>query len=92
MSGCCGGKRAALSRSVAARPATAPATPPPARREEPRSSVDVPVEYSGHTAVLVRGPDSGRLYAFSAGRRVRNLPRGDAQALLRTPLFRSGAR
>ncbi len=94
MSGCCGGRRAALRvSSAAARPATAAvaARGPTAGGEEPRAASEVRVEYRGHGAVLVRGAETRRLYAFSPARKSRSLPRGDAQALLGSALFGNGA-
>ena len=64
------------------------APPPPLPPEEPLLDTNVELEYRGDTAVLLRGSSSGRLYTFSAGRRVRRMPAEDARPLLRNRLFR----
>jgi hypothetical protein len=84
---CCGQGRRAAARAHPASPA------PPAPRDdtpEPEPTARVTVEYRGRAPALYRSRDGGRLYAFSPGRRIRRLPRGDAQLLLRSPLFRLG--
>jgi len=82
---CCGKRRAAVRR-VEVRPAAVPEA-----ATEPDRSDGVVIEYQGDAAVVYRGPSTGSLYTFSAGRRVRRLERRDAERLLRSPLFRRGA-
>jgi hypothetical protein len=76
--GCCGEKRAELRTQTSA---------PPARVAEPDEGPGVAVEYRGDAPVLLRGRASGRLYTFSAGRRVRQVAAIDVRHLIRSPLF-----
>lgn len=90
---CCGKRRAAARRPVAVeRGHPASPAPPPRVDDMPERTSGVAVEYRGGTTAVYRSTDSGRLYSFSPRRRIRHLPRSDAQLLLRSPLFRLGAR
>ena len=67
----------------------------PAPREEPLpadGAAEVAVEYVGDAPVLVQGAASSRVYTFSPGRRMRNVPAADATQLLRHGQFRRAAR
>jgi hypothetical protein len=73
-----------------ARAATAPlsdaAPPPPAA--EPDALAWVTLEYTGGPAIVVRGPASGRHYAFSGARPALAVDPRDAIALARSGVFR----
>lgn len=77
--GCCGDKRKAVRRAVAA-------TPP---REPPRVSASVPLAFLGSGAYLVSGPQSRRIYTFSSDEPEQLVEQQDARALIRTGLFRA---
>jgi hypothetical protein len=49
----------------------------------------VQIRYLENSPVLVRGPATGRQYQFSGAAPVQAVEQRDAQALLRTRLFRS---
>jgi len=51
-------------------------------------AADVAVEYRGDRPVLLLGRPSGRVYTFTATRRVRQVTAEDAARLVRNPLFR----
>ena len=71
----CGGS------SRVARTASGPPPPRPSRGEE------IPLRYLGRTALLVKGPASGRVYALRPGEpRLECDPR-DAPHFLASPLF-----
>ena len=84
--GCCGQRRAALSRRLT----VAPTTPPTVEVVEPPASAGLPVRlhYVQSRAILVRGPATGRIYQFSAAHADTNVDSRDAAPLLRTGLFR----
>lgn len=84
---CCGKRRAAVRTSRS----PLPSAPPPVVDDAEEPTAGVAVEYRGQAPALYRARDGDRLYAFSPGRRVRRLPRSDAQLLLRSRLFRLGA-
>jgi len=46
------------------------------------------LEYTGETAILVRGPSTGRHYQFSPLRRISDVQQADAQVLIQTGYFR----
>ncbi len=88
--GCCGEKRAELRANATAswiHPETR-VGPLRTHEPEPHAATGVAVEYRGVQPVLLRGPASGRVYTFSAARRVRKLAARDAVRLVRNPLFR----
>lgn len=76
--GCCGQNRAKIEagRMSVTRPAP-----------EPKAEEGVRLEYTGGGEIVVRGPATGRAYAFSSGTTV-NVDRRDSDALRRTRLFR----
>ncbi len=95
--GCCGKARANLSFSRAA------VAPPQtdASRDSVRLGLTQPVlrpaggaaqsltlRYNGKSGIVVRGPATGRAYAFSAGAPVHAVDLRDAAVLLRTNYFR----
>jgi len=87
---CCGKGRANLrARTAAARPQrpVSVAPPPPAQRPAPPADDELAIEYAGPGPVLVRGASSGRTYAFSPARRVRNVAAADAAQLLLAAAF-----
>ncbi len=49
----------------------------------------IPLQYLQSSNVVVRGPATGRRYAFSAWNRVQSVDRRDARALLSTRMFRA---
>lgn len=73
---CCG------QRGISARPRV-PAESWPAAVRASR------VEYTGETAILLRGPATGRQYQFSPQRRVSDVEEADARVLIQTGYFRS---
>ena len=90
---CCGQKRAA----IAAKP---PNNPQPARTQEPAPPAPRPaalrgaapvgtmIRYLQRTPVRVVGQSTGRMYQFSGSAPLQIVALQDAQALLRTSLFR----
>jgi hypothetical protein len=76
--GCCGQNRAKIEagRMSVTRPAP-----------EPKAEEGVRLEYTGAGEIVVRGPATGRPYAFSPGTTL-NVDRRDSDALRRTRLFR----
>lgn len=75
---CCGGNRSprpVLHHSVT------PAQPPPTPRPGPT------LRYTGTSAILVRGPRTGRTYTFTTESREQSVAASDAEVLLRTRLF-----
>ena len=77
--GCCGDKRKAARRALAA-------TPQP---EPPGVSTQVPLVFLGSGAYLVSGPRSRRVYTFSSDEPEQLVEEHDARALVRTGLFRA---
>jgi len=59
----------------------------PAPQQARASLQDVAMEYLGPTALLLKGPVSRRVYAFSPGRRDVQIDARDAQALSASRLF-----
>ncbi len=87
---CCGKGRANLrARTAAVRPQrpVSVAPPPPVQPPAPPADGELAIEYAGLGPVLVRGSTSGRTYAFSPARRVRNVAIADAEQLLLTAAF-----
>jgi hypothetical protein len=84
--GCCGQRRTVLRGAVGRLRLPAPA-PSPATAPEPRSET-VRLVYITNAALRVRGTDTGRTYEFSAAHSTQVVHRRDADALLRTGLFR----
>ena len=76
--GCCGQNRAKIEsgRISVTRPAP-----------EPKAEEGVRLEYTGAGEIVVRGPATGRAYAFSSGSTAQ-VDRRDSDALRRTRLFR----
>jgi len=54
---------------------------------EPKVDEGVRLEYTGAGEIVVRGPATGRAYAFAPGHTVQ-VDRRDSGALIRTRLFR----
>jgi hypothetical protein len=90
---CCGQKRSAF----VARPTVAPraptvavpaATRPPAQSAALVAAGMVALRSVSAGGMVVRGPATGRQYAFSAAAPVQMVEARDAQALLRTSWFR----
>jgi hypothetical protein len=88
---CCGQKRAAVQRRTAAARARPEVTTPEPAAEEVVGPGETLLEYLGRAPVLVHGSQSGLLYAFSPGLRIRRVRNGDAEPLLQSPLFRPRA-
>jgi hypothetical protein len=64
-------------------------TEPAARQESPSGTgQSQTLRYIGGSAILVRGPASGRSYSFSARQPAQRVDPRDAGPLLRTGLFR----
>jgi hypothetical protein len=74
---CCGQGRAALAQS------RANAQPVPAA-----SGSSVRIEFMQQTAILVRGPATGRHYQFHAGAQTQPVDPRDAASLLKSGYFR----
>jgi hypothetical protein len=95
--GCCGKARANLSVSRAAMGRAVP----PASSAGAASGGVMPAKalaaaggalqlrYTGPSDVVVRGPLTGKSYAFSQADPVRTVDRRDAETLLRTHYFRA---
>lgn len=86
--GCCGQNRAALSRQFATRSNT---TPSAIGGSEPTPAIVSPpvrLHYMQASAILVRGPVTGRIYQFSAAQPDSNVDSRDVAALVRSGLFR----
>jgi hypothetical protein len=91
---CCGQKRSSFiarppgvrwtagASQPAARPPS-PATPP-----QPQAGALVALRAVSSGGMVVRGPTTGRQYAFSAAQPVQMVEGRDAAALLRTSWFR----
>jgi hypothetical protein len=94
--GCCGKARANLSVSRAAIPRAFPsasrASGTPAGTipaQSPAASARaLNLRYVGPSEIVVRGPLTGRSYAFSQDDPFRSVDRRDAEMLLRTRYFR----
>jgi hypothetical protein len=90
--GCCGNSR---STFIGQRPVARPSPSPPLAASRPRAPVAAPAP-GGLVALrsvaaggmVVRGPATGRQYAFSAAAPVQMVEARDAAALLRTSWFR----
>jgi hypothetical protein len=95
--GCCGKARANLSFS---RGAVVPPQTDASRGSHPHgvsepvlrvaggAAQPLPLRYIGQSGIVVRGPATGRAYAFSAGTPVQVVDLRDAAVLLRTNYFR----
>ena len=80
---CCGSKRSAL-RQASPRPGVMPVATGPLRPTLP----PIGLRYDPATPIKLRGPVTGRLYAFSGGApAAAEVDQRDATALLRTGLF-----
>ena len=96
--GCCGRARANLGVAYAANrqvgPEAAGAAPGggglPLQRQPIEQGATVTLRYLGSAAVTVRGPVTGRTYAFCASAPRRSVDPKDAIVLLRTAYFRPG--
>jgi len=96
--GCCGRARANLGVAHAASrqvvPPAAGAAPGggglPVQRRPTEQGATVTLRYLGSAAVTVRGPTTGRAYAFSAAAPMRAVDPQDAIVLLSTAYFRQG--
>jgi hypothetical protein len=85
--GCCGQKREALTRRLSVtstRPTTFEVIEPPSADATP----PLRLHYLQSRPLLVRGPVTGRVYQFSGAHPDSNVDSRDADALLRTHLFR----
>jgi hypothetical protein len=88
---CCGQKRSSFVVRPPAPRATAAPTPAatrPAAAAAPVSGAMVALRSVSAGGMIVRGPASGRQYAFSAVAPVQMVEARDAAALLRTSWFR----
>ncbi len=91
---CCGQRRAAIAarppNSPVPKPPPAPTPPPPPRPGTLKGAapVGILIRYLQRTPVRVVGPSTGRLYQFSGSAPLQIVAAQDAQALLRTSLFR----
>ena len=74
---CCGRNRTKIARGQ-----TSMTRPDP----EPKAEEGVRLKYTGAGEIVVRGPATGRAYAFSSGAAVQ-VDRRDSDALRRTRLF-----
>ena len=95
--GCCGKARANLSFS---RGAIAPAATSITRAQESLGNITAPssthgtpdgtlrLRYTGASTIAVRGPATGRSYAFSQMQPLQMVDRQDGLVLLRTQYFR----
>ena len=90
--GCCGRARAQIGTARAAsRPAAAVAGVDRTTLLDVRSlGSTVTLRYLGPASVTVRGPATGRAYAFSAGVPTPAVDPRDAAVLLTTAYFRQG--
>lgn len=95
--GCCGKARANLSVSRAAvaaaqTPVTAssdqPALAQPVLRRPGAAEPAPMLRYLGQASIVVRGPVTGRGYAFSAADPVKRVDLRDAAVLVRSDYFR----
>jgi hypothetical protein len=87
---CCGQKRSAFTpRPPVARPAPV-ATAPSPRPQTPAPAAGgmVALRAASSGEMLVRGPATGRQYAFSAAAPIQMVEARDAAPLLRTSWFR----
>jgi hypothetical protein len=89
---CCGQKRSSfiarppVLRSTAG--ASQAAALPPSPAQQPQSAAMVALRSVSSGGMVVRGPATGRQYAFSAVAPVQMVEARDAAALLRTSWFR----
>ena len=89
--GCCGQGRPATVRQVAAAPRKAvsgrpqpnPASPPPAAS----AAGTARLRFVRQDSILVRGPMTGKQYAFSGATPIQQVDARDAASLLRTSWF-----
>lgn len=79
---CCGGKR---RQFPAATPPTKMKTTPPYRPSAPPLSEEVTFEYTGQTALTVRGPLTGRAYRFAYPGAQVSVDKREAAALTAVP-------
>ncbi len=87
MTMCCGSLRSGLRAAPAPRdPASRRPSPPAAEPARPTAAA-VGLAYGKDAPIQVRGPITGRAYAFAGGE-GRDVEPRDAAALLRTGLFR----
>lgn len=84
---CCGQRRAAF-RSAGSRLRLQAVSPPPPPMPGPQAE-EVRLAYLANAAIRVRGTATRRTYAFSSVSPVQSVHPHDADALLRTGLFRS---
>jgi hypothetical protein len=76
--GCCGQNRTKITSGTMSLTRPAP---------EAKPSAGVLLEYTGAGNIVVRGPATGKAYAFTSGAAVQ-VDRRDSDALRRTQLFR----
>jgi len=93
--GCCGQRRTVSVRPPVARAITAGpvgATPAPNQVPRPASAAatgaTAPLRYVRQSGIIVRGPVTGKQYAFTAAKPVQQVDAQDAAGLLRTSWFR----
>ena len=94
--GCCGKARANLSVSRAAHAhplstsshSTNPLASGMGSKAITAGAGAMPIRYLGRSDIVVRGPLTGRAYAFSPTDPVHPVDRRDADILLRTSFFR----
>ena len=77
---CCGRSRAQAAVAHGSVTRDAP-------RDRSRAGPDPRLHYTGASSILVRGPITGRSYAFTAGSPEGTVSRADVDGLLRTGLF-----
>ncbi len=87
--GCCGQGRAALRSAGSRLRLSAPASPPPPPATPGPDAEEVRLAYLANASIRVRGTVTRRTYAFSGASAVQSVHPHDADALLRTGLFRS---
>ncbi len=91
--GCCGKARANFSRAAVA-PAHTSATAVQSAGNQPwpqrpgTTSQPLMLRYVGRSAIVVRGPSTGRQYAFSVVEPAQPVDARDAAVFLRTHYFR----
>ncbi len=84
---CCGSLRSSLRAAPAPQKAVSRRPPPVAGPAAP-TQASVGLAYAKDAPIQVRGPITGRAYAFPGAGETREVEPRDAAALLRTGLFR----
>lgn len=87
---CCGHKRAlqkAESPLARARQSTFSILTPTVEALQPGKTDNTVLRYLGSGTILLRGPETGRVYYFSEKGNATTVDENDVDALLRTQLF-----